>query len=194
MGQCCDPFPSEEQGEAQLEGMVHWRGGGVLLLPSTRQGELPGCRLGLVRVGRQGSEEGVVSAGWGEGQRHDWDEGELVVMGGEAIGQLCCKVLSAQHHCVGISVCRPYRLRHRDAPRAVNDHPGIIIVSGRHRGRAHQVKCPLCRCLRTDPGCSSPHGCRRGQVCPRMRPLWCPVQRGPAMAFHGEGWWMLVGE
>ena len=35
----------------------------------------PGFCLELVRVGRQGSEQAVVSGGGGEGQRHGWGEG-----------------------------------------------------------------------------------------------------------------------
>ena len=80
-------FPSEQGGEGQLEGMLHRRGGGVLLLALARQGEFPWFPLQL-RVGRHRPEEAVVPAGGGEGQHYCRGEGDVVAVGGEAMGQL----------------------------------------------------------------------------------------------------------
>ncbi len=85
----------EECGEGQFQGMLHRRGGGVPLLLLARQGEFPWFPLELLSVGRQGAEEAVVPAGGGECQFQSRGEGDVVVMGGEAIGQLCCKSLPA---------------------------------------------------------------------------------------------------
>ncbi len=75
--------------------MVHRRRGGVPLLLLARQGEFPWFPLELFSVGCQGPEEAVVPAGGGECQCQSRGEGDVIVMGGEAMGQLCCKSLPA---------------------------------------------------------------------------------------------------